>query len=231
MNGRPSDELLHNSDVVKKEAEQLFFLHICLLFYLFMIQIGDKIISRDLFENHFICHLEKCEGNCCIFGDSGAPLEDDEADALSGDLEKIIPYMRAEGKRAVKEQGAWVVDNDGDKVTPLVGREECAFVVFEDKIARCVIEQAFDEGTISFRKPVSCHLYPIRVGKLKQGHALNYHRWSICEPARILGKKEGVPVFRFLKDPIIRVYGEEFYKELELVYKELMKKNNSTFDT
>ncbi|MCD4711365.1 MAG: DUF3109 family protein [Bacteroidales bacterium] len=189
-----------------------------------MIQIGEKIISRELFENHFICHLEKCEGNCCIFGDSGAPLEDGEAKSLAGELEKILPYMRAEGKRAVREQGAWVIDNDGDKVTPLVGREECAFVIFEDTIARCAIEMAYDDGAISFRKPVSCHLYPIRVGKLKQRIALDYHQWSICEPARILGKREGVPVFRFLKDPIIRVYGEEFYEELEIVYRELIEK-------
>jgi len=189
-----------------------------------MIQIGEKIISRELFENHFICHLEKCEGNCCVFGDSGAPLEDSEAELMSAEIEKILPFMRAEGKRAIREQGAWVIDKDGDKVTPLVGREECAFVVFDGAIARCTIEQAYDEGAISFRKPISCHLYPIRVSKLKQGIALNYHQWSICEPARILGKKEGVPVFRFLKDPIIRVYGEEFYKELEIVYRELIEK-------
>jgi len=189
-----------------------------------MIQIGDKIISRDLFDNHFICHLEKCEGNCCVFGDSGAPLTDDEAELLSRDLHKIYPLMRAEGKRAVREQGAWVIDRDDEKVTPLVSREECAYAVFEDHIARCAIEKAFEEGSISFRKPVSCHLYPIRVGKLKQGIALNYHRWSICEPARELGKKEAVPVFRFLKDAITRVYGEEFYMELEMVYKELIEK-------
>ncbi len=193
-----------------------------------MIQIGEKIISRDLFEMHFICHLEKCEGNCCVFGDSGAPLEEDEAALLSGELESILPFLRAEGKRAVREQGAWVIDMENEKVTPLVGREECAYAVFEDGIARCAIEQAYDEGTISFRKPVSCHLYPIRVTKLKQGIALNYHQWSICEPARILGKKEGVPVFRFLKDPLIRVYGEEFYKELEIVYRELIEKKSTT---
>ena len=193
-----------------------------------MIQIGDKIIGRQLFEKHFICHLEKCEGNCCVFGDAGAPLEEDEAELLSAEVEKIFPFMRAEGKRAVREQGAWVIDNDGDKVTPLVGREECAFVVFDDTTARCSIEQAYDEGAISFRKPVSCHLYPIRVTKLKQGIALNYHQWSICEPARILGAKEGIPVFRFLKDPIIRVYGEEFFKELEIVYSELIEKKSTT---
>jgi len=186
-----------------------------------MIQIGEIIITRDLFENHFICHLEKCEGNCCVFGDSGAPLEDAESEQLSGELESILPFMRAEGKRALEELGAWVTDSDGDKVTPLVGREECAFAVFEGTIARCAIEQAYEHGAISFRKPVSCHLYPIRVSKLKQGFALNYHQWSICEPARILGKREGVPVFRFLKDPLIRVYGEKFYEELENIYREL----------
>lgn len=193
-----------------------------------MIQIGDKIISRALFENHFICHLEKCEGNCCVFGDSGAPLENAEAELLTAEIEKILPYMKAEGKRAVREQGAWVIDNDGDKVTPLVGKEECAFVVFEECTARCAIEQAYDEGAISFRKPISCHLYPIRVSKLKQGIALNYHQWSICEPARILGKNEGVPVFRFLRDPLTRVFGEDFYEELEIVYRELLERKAST---
>lgn len=193
-----------------------------------MIQIGEKIVSRELFEMHFICHLEKCEGNCCVFGDSGAPLEEEEAANLSGELKTILPFLRAEGKRAAREQGAWVIDMENEKVTPLVGREECAYAVFEDGIARCAIEQAYDEGAISFRKPVSCHLYPIRVTKLKQGIALNYHQWSICEPARILGKKEGLPVFRFLKDPLIRVYGEEFYEELEIVYRELIEKKSTT---
>lgn len=186
-----------------------------------MIQIGDKIVSRELFENQFVCNLAKCEGNCCVFGDSGAPLEDDEADLIQREMKKIVPYLRAEGKRAVRELGAWVIDNDGEKVTPLVGTEECAFAVFENGIARCAIEQAYEKGVITFRKPVSCHLYPIRVGKLKQGVALNYHQWSICEPGRILGRKEGVPVFRFLEDAITRVFGREFYDELEAVYREL----------
>ena len=191
-----------------------------------MIQIGDKIISRELFENHFICHLEKCEGNCCVFGDSGAPLEDDEADVIEEYLDEIKPYMRAEGLRAVGEKGGWVIDNDGDKVTPLVGWEECAFVFFEEGTARCAIEKAYEEGAISFQKPESCHLYPIRVSKLKNGIALNYHRWGICEPARVLGEKEGVPVFRFLKDPISRVYGPQFYQELEIVYDELVRQTS-----
>ena len=192
-----------------------------------MLQINNTIISLDVLEKNFVCDLKKCKGACCIHGDSGAPLEDEEADLLSRDQKKILPFMRAEGKRAVGEQGSWLIDRDDEKVTPLVGREECAYVVFEDNIARCAIEKAFDKGAIPFRKPVSCHLYPIRVGKLKQGIALNYHQWSICEPARILGDKEGIPVFRFLKDGIIRVYGEEFYRELEMVYRELIEKNKA----
>lgn len=188
-----------------------------------MIQIGDKIVSKDLFDQHFICHLQKCEGNCCVFGDSGAPLDEDEVKILDQHLEDIKPFMRAEGIREVNDQGAWMVDRDGDKVTPLVDKEECAYVIFEDGIAWCAIERAFNAGSIPLQKPVSCHLYPIRVSALNAGVALNYHRWSICEPARILGEKEQLPVFRFLKDPIIRVYGADFYKELELVFKELGK--------
>lgn len=197
-----------------------FFAHLCFIIAE-MIQIGEKIISRGLFENHFICHLDKCEGNCCIFGDSGAPLEDSEAELIKKHLDNIKPFMRAEGVRAVSEKGGWVIDTDGDKVTSLVGWEECAFVYFKDGIARCAIEKAFEKSAIPFQKPVSCHLYPIRVNKLKNGIALNYHQWSICEPARILGKKEGIPVFRFLKDPIIRVFGVQFYNELEIVFGEL----------
>jgi hypothetical protein len=188
-----------------------------------MIQIGDKIISRDLFEHHFHCHLEKCEGNCCVFGDSGAPLEETETQLLEQHVEAIKSFMRAEGLRELIEQGSWVTDADGDRVTPLVGRDECAYVYFEDGMARCAIEKAYEEGAISFRKPVSCHLYPIRISRLKSGVALNYHQWSICEPARILGRTLGVPVFRFLRDAINRVYGAEFYGELEKVYLELLK--------
>ncbi len=193
-----------------------------------MIQIGDKIVSRDLFENHFVCHLEHCEGNCCVFGDSGAPLEDDEVTDLEDHIGNIQPYLRAEGLRAIQDQGSWVVDNDGDRVTPLIGREECAYVVFEEGIARCAIELAHEKNAVPIQKPVSCHLYPIRVSNLKQGVALNYHQWSICEPARLLGKKEELPVFRFLKEALIRVYGKNFYDELELVYQELQKKVTET---
>ncbi len=188
-----------------------------------MIQIGDKIVSGELFEDHFVCHLDRCEGNCCVFGESGAPLNDDEAEMIDQNIDYIKPFLQAEGLASIREKGSWVIDSDGDKVTPLVGWEECAYVVFVDGIARCAIEKAFEQKSIPFQKPESCHLYPIRVSKLKDNIALNYHRWSICEPARVSGEKEGVPVFRFLKNPIIRVYGEQFYGELEIVYGELVR--------
>jgi hypothetical protein len=186
-----------------------------------MIRIGNIIVSEELFDQHFICDLVKCQGNCCIYGDAGAPLEEEESLLMETSIDKVLPFMRAEGKSAVSEQGTWVIDYDGEKVTPLVEGEECAYVYYEQGIARCAIERAHQEGALNFQKPVSCHLYPIRVSRLKTGIALNYHRWSICEPARLLGRKEGTPVFRFLKEAIVRVYGRNFYDAMERVYQEL----------
>lgn len=188
-----------------------------------MIQLEDKIISRDLFTEHFFCHLEKCKGNCCVFGDSGAPLEEDETLLLEKYLPVIKLSMRAEGIRAVGEQGTWVTDDDGEKVTPLVEEEECAYTVFVNGVASCAIELAFTKGDIPFQKPVSCHLYPMRINRLKEGLALNYHRWNICEPARELGKMKNVPVFRFVKDALIRAFGKGLYDDLESVYREIQK--------
>jgi len=181
-----------------------------------MIQIGKIVVSRELFAHQFVCKLDACEGNCCVHGDSGAPLEKDEAEILDREAQLIKPYMRKDGIAVIEEQGNWVVDSDGDMVTPLLnGDEECAYVIFEGDIAVCAIEKAWEAGVTSFRKPVSCHLYPIRVTKLYEGEALNIHQWSVCAPAREFGKTLGVPVFRFLKDALVRVYGEDFYKELE----------------
>ena len=188
-----------------------------------MIQIGDKIVSRDLFQEHFACDLHRCMGNCCVYGDSGAPLEEEETELLEKHQAELTCYMRSGGIRAIKTQGPWVIDHDGERVTPLVDHEECAYAVFENGVARCSIEIAFSEGSIPFRKPVSCHLYPVRISKLNKAIALNYHRWSICEPARLLGKQRNVPVFRFLEDALTRVFGKSFYDELESVYREIKK--------
>ncbi len=162
-------------------------------------------------------------GNCCVHGDAGAPLTDGEVKQLSANIDRLMPFMRNEGLRSVRLNGVWVIDQEGEKVTPLVGEEECAYAVFENGIARCAIETAYSQGEILFQKPISCHLYPIRIHPLKEGVALNYHQWSICEPARILGKEKGVPVFRFLKDAIIRLFDESFYKEMEKVYHSMQK--------
>ena len=180
-----------------------------------MIQIDDKILSFDIFEKHFCCDLPECLGACCVHGQSGAPLEPAEIELLKQEIPHIKPYLKPSGKKAIKEQGVALMDFEGDMVTPLIDGEECAYSIEEDGITFCAIEKAFFDGKVKFRKPISCHLYPIRAKKYKDFTALNYDMWSICEPARELGEKEGVPVFRFLKDAIIRAYGEKIYNEME----------------
>ncbi len=186
-----------------------------------MIQIGNKIVSSELFDVEFICHLERCHGSCCVIGDAGAPLDDGEENILEQEYKNIKDFITEKGQESIEEQGTWVIDHDGDKVTPLNDGNECAYTWFEKGIAYCGIERAWRAGKTSFRKPVSCHLYPIRVSRVGKYTALNYHSWGICEPARILGKDQKLPAFRFLREAIIRVYGEAFYDELEAVYKEL----------
>lgn len=180
-----------------------------------MIQIEDKLISFDIFEKHFICDLPKCLGTCCVDGQSGAPFEMDEIELLKKELPLIEPYLKPSGLKAVKEQGVAIKDADGDMVTPLIDNEECAFSIEDNGITFCAIEKAWLEGKVKFRKPISCHLYPIRAKKYSTFTALNYDQWSICQPARELGAKEGVPVFRFLKEAITRAYGKNFYDQLE----------------
>lgn len=188
-----------------------------------MIQIGDKIVSTELFSNHFICHLEKCKGLCCVYGDAGAPLTEEETKILEKNIEDIKPFLRKEGIDALEEKGVWEFDTDGDRVTPLMGHDDCAYSVIDNGIARCGIENAYNSEKTDFQKPLSCHLYPIRLSKIGNNIALNYHRWEVCKPARILGKEYEMPVFRFLKEPLIRIFGMEFYKDLETVYFEWRK--------
>ncbi len=185
-----------------------------------MIQIEDKIVSTELFENQFVCHLEKCRGLCCVYGDAGAPLDDDEAALLETEWKNIKPFLRKEGIEALVEKGAWEFDGDGDRVTPLMGHDDCAYSVIDNGIARCGIENAYMSESTHFRKPISCHLYPIRLSKIGNNIALNYHRWDVCKPARMLGKEYNMPVFRFLKEALIRKFGEHFYDELERVFHE-----------
>ncbi len=181
-----------------------------------MIEIDGKIVSTDLLTECFVCDIAACKGQCCIDGDSGAPLDIEEVDILEQEYENYKPYMTPEGIAAVEEQGFMVVDIDGDYTTPLVNGCECAYT-FVDKngVTLCAIEAAYRAGKCSFKKPISCHLYPIRVVEFSNGTiGLNYHRWSVCSAACANGKRLGVPVYRALEEPIIRRFGEEFYKAL-----------------
>ena len=182
-----------------------------------MMEIGDKVISLEIITQKFVCDLDKCRGVCCVHGESGAPLESGEVDILDRDIGKIRPYLRDEGNRTIYKQGAWVVDADKETVTPLIEGRECAYAIFEDGIARCGIEKAYEQGATSFRKPISCHIYPIRLKRYRGFTAMNYDRWAICDPARDCGNQKNVPVYRFLREAIERKYGEEFYKKLEIV--------------
>ncbi len=180
-----------------------------------MIQVDDKIISFDVFEKQFVCDLSACKGACCVEGDAGAPLADKELDILPNIYNEVKSYMRTEGIAEIEKQGFFVLDGDGDKTTPLVKNKECAFVVFdENNIAKCSIEQAYNDGKINFKKPISCHLFPIRIKEYRDFDAVNYEAINICKPACFCGESLRVPVYRFLKEPLIRLYGEEWYDKL-----------------
>lgn len=154
-------------------------------------------------------------GACCVEGDSGAPLDPEELPILERIYSHVEPYLTEEGKRVIAEEGVYTQDFEGDYVTPVINGRECAYAIYDErKILKCGIEQAYLDGKIDYKKPISCHLYPIRVTKYEQYHALNYDRWDICSPACSFGKELGVPVYQFLKEPLIRAYGPKWYKEL-----------------
>lgn len=192
-----------------------------------LIELNDKIISTQIFERKFVCDLSACKGACCIEGDSGAPLTLDEVNILEEEIEAIKPYMRPEGIAAVEKSGVFYIDHENDEVTTLVNGKECAFVFFDEQgITKCSIEKANKEGKLDFKKPISCHLYPIRTKQFEEFEAINYDVWDICKPACACGDKLDVPVFRFLKEPLIRKYGAEFFAELEQVDREIKEQTD-----
>lgn len=192
-----------------------------------MIEIDDKIVSADILRECFACDLGKCKGICCVEGDAGAPLELEEVDELEENYQAYAPYMTEQGRREVERQGFMVVDSDGDYTTPLVNNAECAYAFEENGITFCAIERAYREGKCSFLKPISCHLYPIRVMKFSNGtYGLNYHRWGVCHDAVECGRKIGLPIYKALKEPIIRRFGKEFYHALECA-EELIKEQEN----
>ncbi|HPT01387.1 MAG TPA: DUF3109 family protein [Bacteroidales bacterium] len=179
-----------------------------------MIAIDNTLVSDDLHNVCFVCDLRECKGVCCVEGDAGAPLEEEEISLLEDSLDDIKPFMEPAGRAVVEQNGVFDYDSFGQFVTPLVRDCECAFAYFEEGIARCAIEKAFREGKTDFEKPVSCHLYPVRISKYEGFEAVNYHRWYICSEALKKGKKENVPLYVFLKDALIRKYGVKWYEEL-----------------
>lgn len=180
-----------------------------------MIQIKDTLISEDIFETCFVCDLGKCKGMCCVEGDAGAPLTHEEYEAIKDVLPKIWDDLSLKARELIEKQGIAYIDDDGELVTSIIKGRECVFTYFDaDGVCRCAIDNAFREGRISVQKPISCHLYPIRLHKYDEFTALNYDRWSVCRPALRLGKKTGIKLYQFLKEPLIRKFGEEWYQEV-----------------
>ena len=188
-----------------------------------MLRIADAIISLDVIEKKFSCDLKKCRGECCVRGDSGAPLEPEEILWLEKELEMILPFLRPEGVTTIRRLGSHVIDSDKDYVTPLIGGKECAFVVYEDNIARCGIQNAYLAGKTSYPKPLSCHLYPLRLKKYPDFVAVNYEQWDICEPARAGGNDQNMPVYRFVKTALERKFGKKWYRTLESVHMKMTR--------
>ena len=191
-----------------------------------MIQIEDIVVSSDVLTEKFICNLEACKGECCIEGDAGAPVEKNEV----AELEKVLPViwdeLSPEAQAVIKKQGVVYTDQDGDLVTSIVGNKNCVFTCYDEKgCCYCAIEKAYREGKCNFYKPVSCHLYPIRIENYGPDTAVNYHRWDVCKAAVVLGKLKGVPVYQFLKEPLIRKFGAEWYQMLSDCADEWMKQN------
>lgn len=180
-----------------------------------MIEIEDKLLSDDLFEEYFCCDLTDCKGACCIEGDSGAPLEIDEIGLIEDNIDVIKPYMSRKGIEAITTDGVFTIDSDGDYTTTLIGGAECAFVFRDKGIALCAIEKAYREGKIKNIKPISCHLYPIRRKRFSDGtEGLNYHRWDVCKGAVRNGAARECKVYEGVQSAIERAYGKEFYDQM-----------------
>lgn len=186
-----------------------------------MLELEGKLISDDVINEEFVCDLNKCKGACCVEGDLGAPLEEEELDIMDEMIPLVKPYLSKEAIEVLDGEGAYMIDEDGDYCTTTIDNKECTFAFYdEDNMLKCAIEQAHKDGKTDFKKPISCHLYPIRINKLPGFDALNYSRWHICSDACDLGAKLQVPVYQFLKEPLIRKYGNKWYKNLEKLVKD-----------
>lgn len=189
-----------------------------------MFQLGKTIVSEEIIQKDFVCNLSACKGACCIDGEAGAPLDKSETEKLEEIYPVIKKYLRKEGIQAIESQGTSIERENGDLETPLINDKDCAYVIFDDKgVAMCAIEEAYNQGDVDWKKPISCHLYPIRVQEYTEFSAVNYHRWEICDDACTLGKELQVPIYKFVKEALVRKFGEDWYIELEKVASNLKK--------
>lgn len=189
-----------------------------------MVQIGEVVVALEVFTEKFICNLDACKGECCVEGDAGAPVETEELVQLENVLPVVWDDLSREARPVIEKQGVCYRDRDGELVTSIVNDKDCVFTCYDGKgYCFCAIEKAYRAGKVDFHKPISCHLYPIRVDNYGPYKAVNYHRWSVCRAAVLLGGKENMPVYKFLKEPLIRKFGRTWYAELETVAEELKK--------
>lgn len=189
-----------------------------------MFQLGKTIVSEEIIEKDFVCNLSACKGACCIDGEAGAPLDEEETKILEEIYPKIKSFLREEGVTAIERQGPWIMSDFEELETPLINGADCAYVIFDEKgTALCAIEEAYNQGVIKWKKPVSCHLYPIRVNDYSEFSAVNYHKWEICDDACSLGTELKVPVYKFVKQALVRKFGQNWYDELEKVAEKYQK--------
>jgi hypothetical protein len=193
-----------------------------------MIAIDNILISDEIVDEQFVCDLHKCKGGCCVDGDAGAPLNKDELAEINKVYDAVLPYLAEENKIELQRQGRYVYDKEFGWVTPTIQSKMCAYGILDKEgIVKCGIEQAYNDGKVNWKKPISCHLYPIRIkqSKNKQLDYLNYEpREELCKAGCSLGKQLKVPVYVFLKDALTRKYGIEFYETLEATAKHLESK-------
>ena len=186
-----------------------------------MFQLRKTIVSDDILEKEFVCNLGACKGACCVNGDAGAPLEEGELKIMEEILPIMKKYLRGKGLEAIDRHGPYTMNEEGEHETTLINGEDCAYVIYDkNNIALCGIEEAYNQGEITFKKPVSCHLYPIRIRQYSEFAAVNYDRWDNCDDACSLGKEMKVPVFKFVKQALVRKFGQEWYDELEKIDEE-----------
>ncbi|MFA6873351.1 MAG: DUF3109 family protein [Bacteroidaceae bacterium] len=191
-----------------------------------MIQIDNVIVSLDVLKAKFCCDLEMCHGYCCVEGDAGAPVEEGEVVELEKALPIVWEDLSVKARTVINKQGVVYRDSDGDLVTSIVEGKDCVFTCYDATgCCFCALEKAFRAGHLKFYKPISCHLYPIRMSNIGSCKALNYHRWDVCKAAVVLGESKDIPLYKFLREPLVRKFGEKWYTELEETIKELKRQN------